>query len=94
MPTQLGKDEFDYEVSADWGELPDGWKLGDVAAVAIDRADRVYVFHRGTHPLIVFDRHGKFLSSWGDDIFNQPHGLHIGSDDMIYCTDTGDHTVR
>jgi len=30
----------------------------------------------------------------GDDIFKQPHGLNIGSDDMIYCTDTGDHTVE
>jgi len=91
---RLGEGEFVYEVAVDWGELPDGWTLGDVAAVAVDRADRVYVFHRGAHPLIVFDRDGRFLCSWGDGVFNQPHGLHIGDDDMIYCTDTGDHTVR
>jgi len=89
VTTRLGEGEFVYEVAHDWGELPDGWTLGDVAAVAVDRTDRVYVFHRGTHPLIVFDRDGRFLCSWGDDVFNQPHGLHIGDDDMIYCTDTG-----
>jgi len=94
VTTRLGEGEFVYEVAGDWGELPRGWTLGDVAAVAVDRADRVYVFHRGDHPLIVFDRDGRFLRSWGDGVFNQPHGLHVGDDDMIYCTDTGDHTVR
>jgi DNA-binding beta-propeller fold protein YncE len=27
-------------------------------------------------------------------MFSMPHGLHIGPDDHIYCTDVGDHTVR
>ena len=37
---------------------------------------------------------GNLLTSWGEDIFTAPHGLHIGPDDTIYCTDDGDHTVR
>ena len=44
--------------------------------------------------MIVFDRDGNLLSSWGDGVFVRPHGLHIGLDDTIYCTDDGDHTVR
>jgi DNA-binding beta-propeller fold protein YncE len=68
--------------------------MSDVGGVAIDRQDRVYVFNRSEHPMIVFDRDGKFLGSWGEGIFAHPHGAHIGPDDAIYCTDDGDHTVR
>jgi DNA-binding beta-propeller fold protein YncE len=54
----------------------------------------VYVFNRGEHPLVVFDRDGKFLHSWGEGVFSRPHGITIGPDDAVYCTDDHDHTVR
>jgi len=94
MATTLGSGEFRYEVQLNWAQLPDGWALRDVAAVAVDHKDRVYVFNRGEHPMIVFDRDGKFLRSWGEGVFNRAHGLHIGADESLYCTDDGDHTVR
>src|SRR4029077_13600819 len=54
----------------------------------------VYVFSRGEHPLMVFDRDGTFLTSWDDKAFNRPHGITVGPDDAVYCTDDRDHTVR
>ena len=77
-----------------WAKLPDGWEFRDVAAVAVDSKDRIYVFNRGQHPMIVFDRDGNFLRSWGEGLFSRAHGIHIDSDDNLYCTDDGDHTVR
>ena len=94
MPNFLGDGCFRYSVDTDWGALPDGWSLGDVAAVGVDAKDDVYVFNRGDHPMIVFDRDGNFLRSWGEGVFRNPHGLNIGHDGFIYCTDDGDHTVR
>ena len=94
MATILGSGQFRYEVIEDWAKLPDGWLFKDVAAVAIDQKDRVYVFNRGEHPMIVFDRDGNFLRSWGEGVFNRAHGLHIGPDESLYCTDDGDHSVR
>jgi hypothetical protein len=91
---RLGSGEYVYEVVPAWGELPDGWVMSDVGGVAIDSQDRVYVFNRSDHPMIVFDRDGKLLSTWGEGTFSHPHGAHIGPDDTIYCTDDGDHTVR
>lgn len=94
MSTVLGDGSHRYEVLADWGKLPDGWALNDVAAVAVDSRDRVYVFNRGAHPMIVFDRDGNFLRSWGEGVFKRAHGLFVGPDEHLYCTDDGDHTVR
>lgn len=44
--------------------------------------------------MLVFDRDGKFLRSWGEGLFPRAHGVHMGPDDTIYLTDDGDHTVR
>jgi DNA-binding beta-propeller fold protein YncE len=90
----LGSGEHRYRVEEGWGRLPDGWAFKDVAAVAVDADDNVYVFNRGPHPMVVFDRDGRFLRSWGEGTFTKPHGLHIGPDGAFYCTDDGDHTVR
>ncbi len=92
--TTLGTGDFQYQVDGDWGRLPDGWALNDVAGVAVDAQDNVYVFNRGAHPMIVFDRGGAFVRAWGDGLFTSAHGLHIGPDGNLYCTDNGDHTVR
>jgi hypothetical protein len=94
MTSILGTGKFSYEVAGDWAKLPDGWAFSDVAAVAVDQQDRVYVFNRGEHPMIVFDRQGNFLRSWGEGLFARAHGLHIAPDEHLYCTDDGDHTVR
>jgi hypothetical protein len=90
----LGEGDFRYRVNRDWAKLPDGWSLHEVAAVAVDANDDVFVFNRGAHPMIVFDRWGNFRRSWGEKTFSHAHGLHIAADGTLYCTDDGDHTVR
>ena len=62
----VGSGQFKYRVSADWARLSDGLSFKEVAAVGVDSQDRVYVFNRGEHPMIVFDREGNFLRSWGE----------------------------
>ena len=67
----------DYRAVAGWPRLPADVTLGPVSAVATDAADRVYVAHRGSNPILVFDRDGTFLRSWGHEAIQTPHGLRI-----------------
>ena len=90
----LGSGRFRYQLVNDWAKLPKGWVFNDVAAVAVDSADRVYAFNRSEHPVMVFDPDGSLVDSWGDGIFSRPHGIHVGQDDSVYCVDVGDHSVR
>jgi DNA-binding beta-propeller fold protein YncE len=90
----LGEGTYRYRVNRDWAKLPPGWSFHEVAAVGVDASDNVLVFNRGAHPMMVFDRAGNFLRSWGEDIFKHAHGIHVAPDGTIYCTDDGDHTVR
>ena len=80
----LGSGAHRYRVVENWAKLPDGWEFKDVAAVAVDSKDRVYVFNRGEHPMIVFDREGNFIKSWGEGTFPRAHGLHIDANDILY----------
>ena len=94
-PVVLGDGEFQYEISGEnWGRLPDGWNYREATAVAVDEQDRVYVFNRGTCPIVVFDQIGNMLDSWGQGIFDNPHGISLDLDGNLFCVDSGDSTVR
>ena len=83
-----------YSVVSDWGQLPDGWTFYEATSVAVDSQDRVYVFNRGEHPIVVFDRQGNFVDSWGEGEFQRPHGIWIDRDDQLFLSDDQDHTVK
>lgn len=85
---------FLYDADEHWADVPTGWNWNEVTAIATDSLDRVFVFNRGEHPVMVFNRDGSFVTSWGEGVFARPHGITIGPDDSVYCTDDLDHTVR
>jgi len=73
----VGSGRFRYRVIAEWAKLPDGWSFKEVGGVGVDRHDNVYVFNRGEHPMIIFDREGNFLRSWGEGQYPRAHGVHM-----------------
>ncbi len=89
-----GNGSYRYELVEEWAKLPTGWSFLDVGGLAVDAQDHLYVFNRSAHPLMVFDRNGNLASSWGEGVFNRPHGIRISRDGTIYCTDDGSHVVR
>src|SRR5689334_564927 len=94
MSTIVGSGEYRYRIVEDWAKLPDSWSFKEVAAVGVDKDDNVYCFNCGDHPMMVFDRTGNFLRSWGEGEYPRAHGVHMGPDESIYLTDDGGHFVR
>ena len=58
----VGFGEFRYRAVDPLARLPADWKFGEACGVATDSRDRVYVFNRGDHPVIVLDPDGKGIS--------------------------------
>src|SRR5262249_40277724 len=85
-----------YRVAAGWPaggrEAPDYASAG-VSAVTTDREGNVYVFQRAAHPVLVFDRAGRFLRTWGAGLFTNPHGCRIDPEGNLWLTDNSDHRV-
>jgi sugar lactone lactonase YvrE len=86
---------MNYRAVEGWGRLPEGWSFVEATSVAVDPGDNVWVFNRGAHPVIQFDRRGTFLRSWGEDgRFRRAHGITIGPDGTLWLTDDLHHTIR
>jgi DNA-binding beta-propeller fold protein YncE len=86
--------DFRYRVEAGWPQFPGDGPYGEAVAVACDGRDRVFVFFRGPQPVRVYEADGRFVTAWGEGLFVRPHGLFIGPDGTVYCTDDSGHTVR
>ena len=91
----FGNAPYIYERVPGWGSGTEGCEMGMLSGVAVTGDDRVFVVDRQPHPAIIeFDREGRKINSWGQDIFDLPHDICIGPDDRAYVADCDDHTVR
>jgi DNA-binding beta-propeller fold protein YncE len=89
----MGNNDFVYEIEKGWGRLPTWWQYKSCSDVAVDSKDRVYVLDRGTHPVMVFDREGNFLSAWGEGLFRFAHSIYVDRSDFVWTSDCYTHTV-
>ena len=86
-----------YRLDADWLKLPEGRKLGQVPGVDIDPDGRsVWVFERcgardcvnsTVDPIKKFDAAGNLVKSFGNGLFNHPHGFHVDREGNVWTTD-------
>ena len=73
----VGSSRYTYEVIENWGALPEGWTIGEVATVAVDSQDRLYAHQRKEPPILDFRPRGQLpelLGQWGSG--NGPRHLH------------------
>jgi len=82
-----------YKVVKDWAQLPAGWNFGECSGVAVDRHDNVWVFNRGKHPVIQFDKSGKMLQAWGEGTVVSSHGVRVDAEGNVWGVDVKGHVV-
>lgn len=81
-------------VSAGFVPMPPGEEIGAMSAVAIGQGGRVFVLHRGPKPLLALSSDGKFIGSWGEGLFEVPHGLRVAPDGTVWTTDNKNNKLR
>lgn len=89
-----GTGTFTYAPDPAWSQLPRDAGMVEVTAVATDAAGHVYAFNRGPHPVVVLASDGRLLGTWGEGVFARPHGITVGPDGGVWCTDDLGHCVR
>src|SRR5258708_5917075 len=91
--TQVGTGDYKDEVIHHFFKSPQGEGFALISRVAADAQDGIYVFKRRAPPVVVFDRDGKHLASWGAGAVTDPHGLKIVGD-TVYTTDRIDSVAK
>lgn len=82
-----GDGEYRYEVHHHWPQLPKPFSWQITHGVAIDPDGLLYVIHEGRadlkdHPSIfVFDQHGRYVRSFGQQFQGGGHGIEIHVED-------------
>jgi DNA-binding beta-propeller fold protein YncE len=72
-----------------WGTKGTGpGEFGELHAIAIDSAGRVFVADRGNNRIQIFDQDGKFLDQWTQ--FGRPSGIYFDKKGMMYVPDNTD----
>ena len=93
---KLGSGAHTYEFVPDWGKLPNGVRWGYTHGVAVDSQQRILIHNRSKDAVVIFDRDGRFVKSWGDDFEQGAHGMLLskeGSTEYLYLADPERHLV-
>jgi len=87
MEQIVGSGRYTYKIHEDWAHVPAYIEMKP-AAVAVDPKDRIFCFNRSTeHPIVVLDRNGEFLFSWGAGLFRFPHAIRFDEQGNLWLTD-------
>ncbi len=73
----------------------DGGIVGMVSWVAVDRNGLIYLLQRSdkVDPVIVVDRSGKIVRSWGKGMYTTPHAIRIDPRGNVWTTDAASSMV-
>lgn len=72
-----------------------GWALGMVSWVAAGPDGLIYLLQRGEQadPVIVVDRNGAIVRSWGKGLYTTPHAIRIDPQGNVWTTDAASSMV-
>lgn len=71
------------------------WTIGRIVSVASDADGLAYVLHRGdrSDSVVVVDRGGRVVRSWGKGMFKIPHSIKVDAQGNVWTTDAGTSEV-
>jgi hypothetical protein len=72
-----------------------GWAMEMVSSVAVDSRGEIYLLQRGhkADPVVVVDRQGRVLRSWGAGLYKIPHSIRVGPGGSIWTVDAASSMV-
>ena len=72
-----------------------GWEIAYPSAVTMDDRGLFYILQRGdkADPILVVNKEGKIVRSWGKGMFEIPHSIRIDPQGNIWTADSGSSTI-
>lgn len=93
-----------YVTVAGWAQMPTGREWGSSSAVHVaPDGEHIWVAERcganvgacvtndDVDPIMLFDRNGEMVRSFGAGLITWPHGIHVDDDGNVWVTDARDN---
>lgn len=73
----------------------EGWNTDYISSVAVGRKGETYLIHRnlGEDAVVVVNRKGKILRSWGKGMYTIPHSIRLDPEGNVWTVDSGSSVV-
>ncbi|HIF32208.1 MAG TPA: twin-arginine translocation signal domain-containing protein [Planctomycetaceae bacterium] len=97
-PVIVGVEGYRYEVHHNFLDVPSNIPWQETHGVAVDKAGQIYVKHRTKtrepiDAIVVFDRDGKYVRSFGKMYHGGGHGVDIREEEGEECLQGGHQTT-
>ena len=94
MPPATGAESLRFELVKGWEVLPPGLTHFDVPSICTDAEDNVYLYCRGDRRVMILEKNGRVIDSWGSPEFGvRPHGAFLSRGGDLFLVDEGEHSV-
>jgi NHL repeat len=92
-----------FQVDPAWPRIPNGWTLGQVASVASDAHDNIWVLQRpatvragekAAPPVLEFNQNGDYIKGWGGPVKGcdwpkSEHGIYVDYKGFVWIGGSG-----
>jgi len=88
LPASAQAPKFKYEFTKFGAPFPNAsGKRADTASVAADGKGLIFVLRRSDPPVLVYNREGKLVNSWGTGIFVDDHNIDVDRFGFVWIGD-------
>ena len=91
VSAQSNKESNGHYSVTKWGQPQGDW--GWTASVASDHKNSVLVLRRSDPPILVFNKDGKLVNSFGNGLFKRAHSIDVDRFGFIWATESADNVV-
>ncbi|MCP4610756.1 MAG: 6-bladed beta-propeller [Planctomycetes bacterium] len=87
-------DTAHYVVDATWPKKPERFKWAQMAGIAVDKKDQIYIFTRSQPTVQVYKTDGTMVRAWYMEDSSGSHFIRIGPEGNIWTANISEHVIR
>ena len=87
-------DTAHYVVDTTWPKKPARFKWAQMAGIAVDKQDQIYIYTRSQPTVQVYNTDGDLLRAWFIEDSSGSHFIRVGPEGNIWTANISEHVIR
>jgi DNA-binding beta-propeller fold protein YncE len=87
-------DTAHYVVDTTWPKKPERFKWAQMAGIAVDKQDQIYIFTRSQPTVQIYKTDGTMVRAWYMEDSSGAHFIRVGPEGNIWTANITEHVIR